>query len=136
MKKIFLALLTAPLLLSAAPKDLVDLQVYPKDAHLVTLRGKQQIMLQAKFADSTTRDVSKEAKYTFTNPALVKFENNIIKPVADGETELKIEFGGRTLTVPVKVEKATEERPIRFSLDVMPTFTTVSYTHLTLPTKA
>ena len=66
MKKIFLALLTAPLLLSAAPKDLVDLQVYPKDAHLVTLRGKQQIMLQAKFADSTTRDVSKEAKYTFT----------------------------------------------------------------------
>ena len=46
MKKIFLALLTAPLLLSAAPKDLVDLQVYPKDAHLVTLRGKQQIMLQ------------------------------------------------------------------------------------------
>jgi hypothetical protein len=123
MKKIFLALLTAPLLLSAAPKDLVDLQVYPKDAHLVTLRSKQQIMLQAKFADSTTRDVSKDAKYTFANPALVKFEDNIIKPVTDGETELKIEFGGRTLTVPVKVEKATEERPIRFSLDVMPTFT-------------
>ena len=123
MKKIFLALLTAPLLLSAAPKDLVDLQVYPKDAHLVTLRSKQQIMLQAKFADSTTRDVSKDAKYTFANPALVKFEDNIIKPVADGETELKIEFAGRTLTVPVKVEKATEERPIRFSLDVMPTFT-------------
>ena len=123
MKKIFLALLTAPLLLSAAPKDLVDLQVYPKDAHLVTLRSKQQIMLQAKFADSTTRDVSKDAKYTFANPALVKFEDNIIKPVTDGETELKIEFAGRTLTVPVKVEKATEERPIRFSLDVMPTFT-------------
>ena len=123
MEKIFLALLTAPLLLSAAPKDLVDLQVYPKDAHLVTLRSKQQIMLQAKFADSTTRDVSKDAKYTFANPALVKFEDNIIKPVTDGETELKIEFAGRTLTVPVKVEKATEERPIRFSLDVMPTFT-------------
>ena len=33
MKKIFLSLLTAPLLLGAAPKDLVDLQVYPKDAH-------------------------------------------------------------------------------------------------------
>lgn len=123
MKKIFLALITAPLLLSAAPKGLVDLQVYPKDAHLVTLRSKQQIMLQAKFADSTTRDVSKDAKYTFANPALVKFEDNIIKPVTDGETELKIEFGGRTLTVPVKVEKATEERPIRFNLDVMPTFT-------------
>ena len=46
-----------------------------------------------------------DAKYTFANPALVKFEDNIIKPVTDGETELKIEFGGRTLTMPVKVEK-------------------------------
>lgn len=123
MKKTFLALIVAPLMLSAAPKDLVDLQVYPKDAILQSLRGKQQIMLQAKFADSTTRDVSAEAKYTFSNPALVKFEKNIILPVADGETTLKIEYAGRTLNMPVKVEKATEERPIRFSLDVMPAFT-------------
>ncbi len=61
MKKIVLALLAAPLMLGAAPKDLVDLQVFPKDAHLVTLRGKQQVMLQAKYADSTTRDVTAEA---------------------------------------------------------------------------
>ena len=123
MKKTLLALLAAPLLLSAAPKDLVDLQVYPKDARLVTLRAKQQLMVQATYADSTTRDVTADAKYTFADPKLVKFENHIIRPVVDGETSLKIEFGGRTLTVPVKVEKATEERPVRFSLDVMPTFT-------------
>ena len=123
MKKTLLALLAAPLLLSAAPKDLVDLQVYPKDARLVTLRAKQQLMVQATYADSTTRDVTAVAKYTFADPKLVKFENHIIRPVADGETSLKIEFSGRTLTVPVKVEKATEERPVRFSLDVMPTFT-------------
>ena len=35
MKKTLLALLAAPLLLSAASKDLVDLQVYPKDARLL-----------------------------------------------------------------------------------------------------
>ncbi|MDG1833782.1 MAG: cell surface protein, partial [Verrucomicrobiota bacterium] len=123
MKKTLFALLAAPLLLSAAPKDLVDLQVYPKDARLVTLRAKQQLMVQATYADSTTRDVTALSKYTFADPKLVKFENHIIRPVADGETSLKIEFAGRTLTLPVKVEKATEERPVRFSLDVMPTFT-------------
>ena len=123
MKKLLIALLAAPMWLSAAPKDLVDLQVYPKGAHLVTLRAKQQLMVQAVFADSTTRDVTAEAKYTFANPKLVKFEDHIILPVADGETSLSIQFSGRTLTVPVKVEKATEERPVRFSLDVMPTFT-------------
>ena len=123
MKKTLLALLVAPLMLSAAQKDLVDLQVYPKDAHLVSLRAKQQLMVQATYADSTTRDVTVAAKYTFADPKLIKFEDHIIRPVADGETSLKIEFAGRTLTIPVKVEKATEERLVRFSLDVMPTFT-------------
>ena len=105
MKKIFLALLTAPLLLSAAPKDLVDLQVYPKDAHLVTLQVSSRSCCRPSLPIAL-RAMYPRSQVHFANPALVKFENNIIKPVADGETELKIEFGGRTLTVPVKVENA------------------------------
>jgi len=41
MKKTLLALLVAPLMLSAAPKDLVDLQVYPKDALPISEPGSR-----------------------------------------------------------------------------------------------
>src|SRR5262249_34873671 len=43
-------------------------------------------------------------------------------PLADGATALNVEFGGKTVSVPVKVKDAKVERPISFKLDVMPVF--------------
>ena len=122
MKKNILALMAVPFVIAAAPKELVDVQVYPKDANLYTKRGKQSLVVQAKYSDSTTRDVTAEAKYTFADTKFAKLDKGTILPLADGETTLKIEFSGRTLTVPVKVAKAAEDRPVAFSLDVMPVF--------------
>ena len=122
MKKNILALMAVPFVIVAAPKELVDVQVYPKDANISTKRGKQSLVVQAKYSDSTTRDVTAEAKYTFADPKFAKLEKNTLLPLADGETTLKIEFSGRTLTMPVRVAKATEDRPVAFSLDVMPVF--------------
>src|SRR6202007_3033858 len=47
---------------------------------------------------------------------------NEVFPVADGTTEMKVEFGGRSVTVPVKIKDAKVDRPISFKLDVMPVF--------------
>ena len=123
MKRMLIALVAAPIVAMAAPKELVDVQVYPKDANIFTQRGKQSLVLQAKYSDSTTRDVTAEAKYTFADPKFAKLEKGTLLPLADGETTLKIEFGGRTLSVPVKVKDAAKERPVTFSMDVMPVFT-------------
>jgi hypothetical protein len=41
----------------------------------------------------------------------------------DGATELSVEFGGRKVVVPVKVEKANVQPAISFKRDVMPVFT-------------
>ena len=123
MKRMLIALVAAPIVAMAAPKELVDVQVYPKDANIFTQRGKQSLVVQAKYSDSTTRDVTAEAKYTFADPKFAKLEKGTLLPLADGETTLKIEFGGRTLSVPVKVKDAAKERPVTFSMDVMPVFT-------------
>ena len=40
----------------------------------------------------------------------------------DGTTELKVEFEGQTVTVPVTVKDAKADRPISFRRDVMPVF--------------
>ena len=101
---------------------LTDLKVMPPDANLTTLRDRQPVVIQAIYADGITEDVSAQAKYTLANPKLVKFENYALHPIADGKTEMKIEFGGRTLKLPVTVAKAKEDRPISFKLDVMPVF--------------
>ena len=101
---------------------LASIQVFPPDIELTTARDSQSFVVQALYADGLTRDVTGEAKVAFANPALVKLEKNVIHPVADGATEMKVEFGGKTVPVKVAVKNAKIDRPISFKLDVMPVF--------------
>src|SRR5260370_19190 len=55
-------------------------------------------------------------------PAFAKLEKNVVTPLTDGTTELKIEFGGKAVSVPVAVKDAKADRPISFKLDGMPVF--------------
>lgn len=108
---------------AAAKPALTALHVYPADVNLKTRQDRQSIVVQAIYADGVTRDVTAEAKYSLGQKSLVKFEKFTFAPLADGQTELKIKFQNKTLTVPVKVESATVEEPISFIKDVMPVFT-------------
>jgi hypothetical protein len=101
---------------------LSKIEVSPPDINLNTSRDRQSFTVQATYADGITRDVTAEAKLTFANPALVKLDKNTVYPVGDGATELKVEFGGQAVTVPVQVKDAATDRPISFKLDVMPVF--------------
>lgn len=106
----------------ASAADLQKVVVFPADVNLTTAQDRQLLAIQAVYSDGITRDVGKEAAITVANPALVRREGQTFYPVADGQTELKVEFGGQAIVVPVKVEKATEVRAISYKLDVMPIF--------------
>ena len=90
------AVLGLLLLAAAAPSQtaaLSEVQVFPPDINLFTARGKQTLVVQALYADGITRDVTAQAKVTPANAALLKVDKNVILPVADGATELAVEFG-------------------------------------------
>jgi len=98
------------------------LHVYPANAALTTLRDRQALVVQAEYGDGITRDVTKEAQFALANPALASLEGNVLRPQADGATELKVEYAGQSVAIPVEVQRATEDPPISFKLDVMPVF--------------
>jgi hypothetical protein len=123
--RIILAILWASCLADVALAEtpaLTNLQVYPPDIKLQTNRGRQSFVVQATYAEGLTRDVTTEAKAVLGNATLAKLDKNLLYPQADGATDLKIEFGGRTVAVPVSVKDAKVDRPISFKLDVMPVF--------------
>jgi len=108
--------------LAAAPA-LTDVKVFPADVNLTTRQDRQSLIVQAIYADGVTRDVTAETRFTLANPSLAKLDRFTLTPLADGQTELKVKFQDRTLTVPVKVERAKTGEPISFIRDVMPVFT-------------
>jgi hypothetical protein len=104
----------------AAPVS--SLAVYPPDVQLTTSRARQGFVVQATYADGITRDVTAEAKAALADPALAKLAGSTLTPLADGTTELKVEFEGQAVTVPVTVKDAKADRAISFKRDVMPVF--------------
>jgi hypothetical protein len=102
-------------------KDLTDVRVYPADVELSTSRDRQSLVVQATYADGVTRDVTDQAKFELAQP-LAECKGNVLSPVADGQTELTVQWNGRALKVPVTVKSSKTDRPISFKLDVMPVF--------------
>jgi hypothetical protein len=116
---------TTPPAANGSSKAITAISVYPADIKLTTAQSSQTIAVQAGYADGTSRDVTAQARLTAADPTIVQLDAHgaLARPVADGRTEIKIQFAGRSLTVPVTVESVRTERPISFKLDVIPALT-------------
>lgn len=117
-----LAVVCASSFVLAAGDSVETLRVFPAAVQLQTVRDRQLMVVQAVQPDGITRDVTGQAQWKFDNPKLVRRDGNTLWGAADGETKLHVEYGGRLVEVPIKVEKAGAARPISFRLDVMPIF--------------
>jgi Protein of unknown function (DUF1549)/Protein of unknown function (DUF1553) len=106
---------------SAEPKP-SEIHVSPPDVQLTTARDRQSLVVQARYPDGLTRDITTEAKFSVANAALVRFDKATLYPVADGDTQLTAEYAGLKVTLPVTVKQAKFDPAISFKLDVMPVF--------------
>src|SRR5437899_1390121 len=79
------------------------LGVYPTEVNLFTSRGKASFVVQATYADGITRDVTAQASARLAGTGVCKLDKNLLTPVADGVTDVVVEFGGRAVAVPVTV---------------------------------
>lgn len=120
--RLLLVLATTAVISSALPADTVRLAVYPPDINLETSRDHQSFIVQWTQPDGITRDVTHQAEIRFAQDGLVSRDKNVIRPRADGTTEMTVSFNGQTVKIPVKVTQAKTDRPMSFKLDVMPVF--------------
>ena len=102
---------------------LARLEVYPKDVTLETAADFHRVVVIANYKDATSRDVTPWARLTLTDPGLASLDGSLLRPKADGQTVLKVEFRGQRAEIPVVVKDAAQPRPISFQLDVMPVLT-------------
>lgn len=103
--------------------ELVELKVFPGEVSLTTKRDFQSIVVQGIYDDGLTRDLTDKSEWKIADEQFVSRQGAVLFPKADGETSVSVSVGGRTVNVPIKVSKATEDRPISFKLDVIPVLT-------------
>ena len=100
-----------------------SLTAHPEHIVLSTGRERQGIVVQAKFADGSTRDVTAVAQCEVAGPKVVRLTGAVLEPLTDGKTELRIEFEGLRCVVPIEVTGSAATAPLRFRNDVLPVLT-------------
>src|SRR5262245_46867707 len=106
---------------SAEPVKLI---VSPASAELTGARDRQGLVVQAQFADGSTRDVTASAEMVLDKP-IATVTNGFLAPSVDGTANLTVKHGGRTATVPVMVKEHRSVPKLSFRNDVLPVFTRV-----------
>ena len=102
--------------------ELVEINVYPENIDLSNSRDRQRLIVQARFADGLTEDVTEQATLTSTNSEVLRKDGYTFFPAADGETTVNVEYQGKAIQIPAKVQNAGVTPPISYTLDVMPVF--------------
>jgi hypothetical protein len=99
-----------------------SLAVYPDQITLESRRDFHAFVAVATSTDDVSMDVTSKATITLADPSLAALEGRRLTPLKDGTTTMTVAWEGQTLNVPVTVKAAAEDRPVSFTLDVMPVF--------------
>ena len=102
--------------------ELVEINVYPENIDLSNSRDRQRLIVQARFADGLTEDVTEQATLTAANAEVLRKDGYTFFPAGDGETTVNVEYQGKAVQIPAKVQNAGVTPPISYTLDVMPVF--------------
>ena len=109
--------------LAAESPRFVELRVFPQSIQLDSAADFQGLVAQAVYENGVTRDVTTEIELDLGDSAkLIKWHEGALLAVGDGESNLKVKYAGREVTLPVKVSNSANTPPISFRHDIMPIF--------------
>ncbi len=123
---VLLAAFAQPVFTAAHAADApqaIKLTAFPERISIGSPRNRRRIVVQAIFTDGSTRDVTAAASVKVADPAKLRLADGVVEPLADGETELGIEFEGLRCEVPVEVKGSTSASSLSFRNDVLPILT-------------
>ena len=121
--------LAAPLALAVAayaaprkaPASAARLEATPSAVRLTGPRATQRILVTAVLPDGTRRDVTDEAAFASSAPAVAAASVGEVAARGDGQTTVVASWRGRKARVGVSVQGAKRPADISFAADVVPT---------------
>jgi Protein of unknown function (DUF1549) len=99
------------------------LVVYPSRISFDHRYDLQEVIVQWHLSDGSTQDVSDLVQKEIVEPQIAQLKQGFVEPLADGRTELKIEYQGMVCRVPIEVSRFNEPVELRFRNDVLPVLT-------------
>ena len=77
-------------------------------------RARQQLIVTGQYANNELRDLTPAAEFVSTAPAIVKVENGVVFPVANGVAQVVARISGKEAKIDVTVQGFEQPSPVSF----------------------
>ena len=104
-----------------AESAIVSLSIEPAAIDLKHRYDYAQLVVSGKLASGDTIDVTRMCEFASESPAIQVSATGVARPVADGQTKLKITLAGVSVDIPASVTGSGAAHQASFVRDVMPT---------------
>ena len=89
-------------------------------------RAQQQLVISGTYTADDVRDLTTGVTLTSSNPAVVKIDGTLAKPVADGTAQVTATLGGLTASAEVTVKEMAIPSPVSFKNEMLAALTKAS----------
>jgi len=93
--------------------------VFPSEINLLT-NGRQRVVVQQHLANDLPVDLTREALFTSSNPAVAVVEQGVVRALREGLAKLRVEVAGQVSNVDVFVKAKPGDHRLSFVGDVLP----------------
>ena len=122
--QILFALLVTAISTLATAADPGAISLDPGKFELRGVRAQQQLIVSGTFSADDIRDLTNlGVQYTSSNPAVVKIEGTLAKPVADGTAQVTATLGALKATAEVTVKEMAMPSPVSFKNEMLAALT-------------
>ena len=93
--------------------------VFPSDINLLA-NGRQRVVVQQRLVNDLPVDLTREALFTSSNPAVAVVEQGVVRALGEGLAKLRVEVAGQVANVDVFVKAKPGDHRLSFVGDVLP----------------
>jgi len=123
-------MLSAPTMLRANPGEptidlshLERIEVAPQQLHFRSPRETAIVLVTGIFRDGQVVDLTREARFSSTSPAVAQFREGAVQPKGNGTCVLQIELASLSNSITVLVERFDRPAPVSFRTETVAALT-------------
>ena len=95
------------------------IEVFPAAIKLTGPRSQTQLVVTGHYADGSLQDLTKASQFASTKSEIATVANGVVRPHADGHSEIAVVVAGRAAIVPVQVRDMARPQPVSFEFEAL-----------------
>ena len=95
------------------------IEVFPPAVKLAGPRSQAQLVVTGHYADGSLQDLTRASQFASTQSEIATVQNAVVRPHADGQSEIAVVVAGRAAIVPVEVSGFAKPQPVSFEFEAL-----------------